>query len=106
MKGKFFAPLQQRYVVEFLDTILDPIVVEGLIDEYRLGVTHSRAAIFFQIDAEGRCRTVKMMMYDPETGHRIKDYQQLRRSRGDVNVFSIIRYSQAGIDGHGAAAAR
>lgn len=63
----------KSYLVEFLDTILDPIVVEGLIDEYRLGVTHSRAAIFFQIDAEGRCRTGKMMMYDPETGHRIKD---------------------------------
>ncbi len=77
MKGKFFAPLHQRYVVEFLDTI-----------------------------AEGRCRTGKMMMYDPETGHRIKDYQQLRRSRGDVNVISKIRYSQAGIDGHGAAVAR
>lgn len=63
----------KSYLVEFLDSILDPIVVEGLIDEYRLGVTHSRAAIFFQIDAEGRCRTGKMMMYDPETGHRIKD---------------------------------
>lgn len=63
----------KSYLVEFLDSILDPIVVEGLIDEYRLGVTHSRAAIFFQIDAEGRCRTGKMMMYDTETGHRIKD---------------------------------
>lgn len=63
----------KSYLVEFMDSILDPIVVEGLIDEYRLGVTHSRAAIFFQIDAEGRCRTGKMMMYDPETGHRIKD---------------------------------
>lgn len=63
----------KSYLVEFLDSILDPIVVEGLIDEYQLGVTHSRAAIFFQIYAEGRCRTGKMMMYDPETGHRIKD---------------------------------
>ena len=29
--------------------------------------------IFFQIDAQGRCRTGKIMMYDPATGHRIKD---------------------------------
>ena len=31
------------------------------------------AAIFFQIDQEGRCRTGKIMKYDAETGHRIKD---------------------------------
>ena len=57
----------------FLQTILDPFIVEGLIDEYRLGVTKSREVIFFQIDAQGRCRTGKIMMYDPATGHRIKD---------------------------------
>lgn len=59
--------------IRFLDTILDPVIVEGLIDDYRLGVTKSGAVIFFQIDAEGRCRTGNMMMYDPETSHRIKD---------------------------------
>ena len=59
--------------VRFLDTIFDPLVVEGLIDEYRLGTTKSGAVIFFQIDTQGRCRTGKMMLYDPETGHRIKD---------------------------------
>lgn len=60
-------------LVTFLRTLLDPFVVEGLIDEYRIGVTKSRATIFFQIDQEGRCRTGKIMKYDSETGHRIKD---------------------------------
>lgn len=69
----------KSYFVQFLDTIFDPVIVEGLIDEYRLGVTRSRAVIFFQIDVEGRCRTGKMMLYDPETGHRIKDESQPNR---------------------------
>lgn len=64
---------RKSYFVQFLETILDPVIVEGLVDEYRIGVTNSRVVIFFQIDAEGRCRTGKMMLYDPETGHRIKD---------------------------------
>lgn len=60
-------------LVTFLRTILDPMVVEGLIEQYRIGVTRSGATIFFQIDQLGRCRTGKIMKYDPETGHRIKD---------------------------------
>lgn len=61
------------YLVTFLKTILDPVVLEGLITDYRIGVTKSRATIFFQIDVEGRCRTGKVMLYHPDTGHRIKD---------------------------------
>ena len=61
------------HLVTFLKTILDPIILEGLIDEYRIGVTKSQATIFFQLDYDGRCRTGKVMLYDPDTGHRIKD---------------------------------
>jgi len=57
----------------FLHTILDPLIVEGLTDEYKLGVTKAGDVIFFQIDRNGKCRTGKIMKYDPETGHRIKD---------------------------------
>lgn len=53
--------------------MIDPVVLEGLIDDYKIGVTKSKATIFFQIDVQGRCRTGKIMMYNPETGHRIKD---------------------------------
>ena len=60
-------------LITFLRTIIDPMVVEGLIDQYRIGVTRSGATIFFQIDAQGRCRTGQIMKYDPDTGHRIKD---------------------------------
>ena len=61
------------HLVAFLRTVLDAVVLEGLIEEYRIGVTKSRATIFFQMDYDGRCRTGKIMLYDPETGHRIKD---------------------------------
>lgn len=57
----------------YLNTILDPFIVEGLVDEYKLGVTKDGAVIFFQIDEEGRCRSGKVMKYDPVTGHRIRD---------------------------------
>ena len=72
----------------FLDSIFDPLVVEGLVDEYRLGSAHSGAVIFFQIDIEGRCRTGKMMLYDSETGHRIKD----DNTKGRINwVHSVLK---------------
>ena len=57
----------------FLESVLDPVVVEGLVEQYQLGVTKAGDVIFFQIDKEGRCRTGKVMKYDPVTGHRIKD---------------------------------
>jgi len=44
-----------------------------IVKEYLIGVTKSRDVIFYQIDTEGRCRTGKIMKYDRETGHRIKD---------------------------------
>ena len=66
-------PGRNSDLVEFLLTILDPIVVEGLITDYQLGVTSKKDVIFFQLDINGSCRTGKIMKYDPETGHRIKD---------------------------------
>lgn len=57
----------------FLLTFLTPEQVINLVQEYRLGVTKNLDVIFYQFDIEGRCRTGKVMSYNPETGHRIKD---------------------------------
>lgn len=57
----------------FLGTLFDPLIVEMLVVDYRLGVTSDGDVIFFQLDLQGRCRTGKIMKYNPETGHRIKD---------------------------------
>ena len=59
--------------ITFLRTIFDPETIEALIREYRLGVARNGSVIFYQLDTQGRCRTGKIMQYDPETGHRIKN---------------------------------
>ena len=64
---------RDSHLITFLRIFLDPIIIEGLIDEYQIGVTKSQGTIFFQIDAQDRCRTGKIMLYNPEDGHRIKD---------------------------------
>ena len=61
--------------VRYLETIFDPVIVEGLVYEYQLGVTKSLETIFYQIDGKGRYRGGKVIQYDPQTGHRIKDNQ-------------------------------
>ena len=67
-----FDPRKSTFTT-FLESVLDPLVVEGLVEQYQLGVTKAGDVIFFQIDREGRCRTGKVMKYDPVMGHRIKD---------------------------------
>lgn len=59
--------------VYFLCTLFDPDTIMHLIDEYYLGVTRARDIVYYQIDIQGRCRTGKVMKYDCETGHRVKD---------------------------------
>ena len=44
-----------------------------IVKEYHIGVTKSKDVIFYQLDTEGRCRTGKIMKYDRQTGHRVKD---------------------------------
>lgn len=82
-------PQRNSDFVEFLLTFLDPVVVEDLIRDYQLGVTSQRDVIFFQLDVNGSCRTGKIMKYDPETGHRVKDPAQ----PGRINwVHSLMKY--------------
>jgi hypothetical protein len=76
LSAQFQSSVRQNYdshLITFLRTFLDPFIIEGLIDEYQIGVTKSQGTIFFQIDVQGRCRTGKIMLYNPEDGHRIKD---------------------------------
>lgn len=56
----------------FLLTLFDTDIVSAVTKEYLLGVTKARDVIFYQIDGKGRCRTGKVMKYDPSSGHRIK----------------------------------
>jgi hypothetical protein len=66
-------PKYQSAFTHFLASLLGPNNTRKLVEEYRLGITRSGDVIFFQIDIKGRCRTGKVMKYDPQTGHRIND---------------------------------
>lgn len=59
--------------LRFLCEIFDPDTILRLVSEYALGVTRSGDIIYYQIDTRNRCRTGKVMKYDPATGRRIKD---------------------------------
>ncbi len=57
----------------FLLTIFDRPTINKALEEYRIGITKNNDTVFYQIDNEGRFRTGKIMKYNRETGHRIKD---------------------------------
>lgn len=59
--------------LRFLYTIADTDSILRAVSDYRLGVTKDNDVVFYQIDGKGRCRTGKIMKYNPLTGHRIKD---------------------------------
>ncbi len=62
-----------------------------IVKEYHIGVTKNRDVIFYQLDTEGRCRTGKIMKYDRQTGHRVKD----EKVGGKITwVHAILRLSQ------------
>ena len=57
----------------FLTTLFDNQTILRLVREYLIGVTKDGDAIFYQVDIKGRIRGGKIMKYNRETGHRIKD---------------------------------
>jgi hypothetical protein len=58
--------------VKFLAKYFPLPDVAYTIDKYRLGDAKEGKVIYWQIDKENRVRTGKMMLYDVETGHRVK----------------------------------
>lgn len=62
-----------------------------MLEDYRLGATHDGAVIFWQIDRNDKVRTGKVIQYNPEDGHRIKD----GRTSAVNWVRSILKKQQA-----------
>lgn len=52
---------------------LESPTIERLMNDYALGATKNGSIIYWQIDSKGKVRTGKVMKYNRETGHRIKD---------------------------------
>ena len=64
---------QGNTLVVWLRSILPRAAVQWLVDAYGIGTTRNGSAIYWQLDERDRCRGGKVMLYDPNTGHRVKD---------------------------------
>ena len=70
---KTILPEPESNFIKFLDTLFDPLIVEGLQFMYNLGVTKNGEVIFYQKDIKGRYRGGKILQYNPVLGKRIKN---------------------------------
>ncbi len=59
--------------VFFLTSLFSMDEIEALMRIFKLGATKDGSVIFWQIDSKGQCRSGKIIQYDPDTGHRIKE---------------------------------
>lgn len=57
----------------FLSKIFCEDTAKALFEKYHIGTTKDGHTIFYQFDTHGRCRGGKIIPYNPDTGHRIKD---------------------------------
>ena len=60
-------------LIRFFCNILEIEQMERIWKDYAVGATKGKDVIYWQIDINGKVRTGKVMKYDPDTGHRIKE---------------------------------
>lgn len=59
--------------IQFLCRLFDADAIKRVAEQYAIGATKAEDVIFWQIDCNGRVRGGKIIKYNPQTGHRIKD---------------------------------
>ena len=62
-----------NFFLRFLMKYFEPLQIAYRVDKYRIGDTKDGRIIYWQIDDKERVRTGKMMLYNPETGRRVKN---------------------------------
>ena len=64
----------KNHLVQYLKRLLGPEKTQILINKFHIGTSKRwrGATIFWQMDLQGRLRTGKIMLYDPESGKRVK----------------------------------
>jgi hypothetical protein len=69
----------KNYFRDWLGRVLDPVAAWGLLQAYKVGTSKHwpGACIFWQVDLQGRIRSGKIMVYNPETGKRIRSPEPL-----------------------------
>jgi len=65
---------KHNHFITFLKSIFDPTTVTHLISTYFIGTSKNwpGSTVFWQIDCHGNIRDGKIMLYDPASGHRVK----------------------------------
>lgn len=59
--------------IQFLCRLFDADAIKRVAEQYAIGATKAGDVIFWQMDCQGRVRGGKIIKYNPQTGHRIKD---------------------------------
>lgn len=59
--------------IAFLFRLFGEETAKNLSELYLIGTTKDGYTIFYQFDILDRCRSGKIILYNSETGHRIKD---------------------------------
>jgi len=62
-----------NFLIRFLSKYFQPLELAYAIDKYRIGDAKDGRVIYWQIDEDNRVRTGKIMLYNPDTGHRVKN---------------------------------
>ena len=62
----------RSHFVRFLCEFMTEEQIREIGENYALGATRNNEVIFWQIDISGKVRTGKIMLYNPQTGKRIK----------------------------------
>lgn len=62
-----------NFLIRYLSKYFEPLKLAYTIDKYRIGDTKDGRVIYWQIDENNRIRTGKMMLYNPDAGHREKN---------------------------------
>lgn len=75
--------------VNFLHTLFDETTVATLTARYNIGTVRTiyGATVFWQVDMQGLVHAGKVMLYNPEDGHRVKD----KTKRSTTWAHSILR---------------
>ena len=85
-------------LADYLCRLIPADTIKRVWGDYHVGATKDGDVIYWQIDVRRKVRTGKVMKYDPDTGHRIKDnggvnwiHAILKRRGSLLDTFNLVQ---------------